>query len=195
MRWLARFDPGVAATGLGFIVVLQTSAVILLAASVGRAFFRWRAEARHGLWLGVLGLVLVSPVASVAAHRYGFGIWAIASPLSDQRAKPDFANNGLPSFVVQAAPSGPRADLPLVFELREAEPLRRFVYEPAGHEVTGAPSVDSSPRGSMLTGGLTLLWLVGALVGLARLGWGWVSFEIAISVNLRARSRTLRSDA
>ena len=57
MSLLARFDPGDSVTGLFFIVVVQTSVVILLATVLGRMVFRWRAEARQALWLAVLVLV------------------------------------------------------------------------------------------------------------------------------------------
>ena len=82
MNLLARLDPGDAVTGLFLIVLLQTSVVILLAALLGRAVFRWRAEARHVLWLGALVLVLISPAVAVVARRSGFAHWTIALPIS-----------------------------------------------------------------------------------------------------------------
>ena len=82
MNLLARLDPGDAVTGLFFIVVLQTSVVILLAALSGGTVFRRRAEARHVLWLGVLVLVLISPAVAVVARRSGLALWAIALPVT-----------------------------------------------------------------------------------------------------------------
>jgi hypothetical protein len=88
MNVLAHFDPGDLVTGLFFVVVLQISVVILVAGLFGRAVFRWRAEARHVLWLGVLSLTLISPAVAVVASRTGFALWAIALPVAGNQANP-----------------------------------------------------------------------------------------------------------
>ena len=71
MNLLARLDPGDAVTGLFFIVLLQTSVVILLAALLSRVVFAAACRARHVLWLGVLVLVLISPAVAAVAGRSG----------------------------------------------------------------------------------------------------------------------------
>ena len=71
-----------------FIVVLQTSVVIALAAFLSRVLFRWRAEARHVLWLGALVLVLISPAVAVVASRSGFALWAVTLPVAIERPVP-----------------------------------------------------------------------------------------------------------
>ena len=88
MNVLARLDPGDAVAGLFFIVVLQTSVVILLAALLGRAVFRLRAEARHALWLAALVFVLVSPAMAAVARRSGFALCAIALPVTSRGTSP-----------------------------------------------------------------------------------------------------------
>ena len=58
MNLLASLDPGDAMTGLVFIVVLQTSVVILLAALLGRTVFRRRAGGAARPLAGGVGLGL-----------------------------------------------------------------------------------------------------------------------------------------
>ncbi len=77
MSLLARFDPGDTFTGLILICVIQTSLIIFLAALCGQTILRWRAHARHGLWLGTLILVLISPALAGVADRSGLGLWVI----------------------------------------------------------------------------------------------------------------------
>ena len=88
MNVLARFDPGDAAAGLVLVVLLQTSAVIGLAAIVSRVMFRWRAEARHVLWLGALGFVVISPVVAIVVSRTGISLWAVTLPVAIERPTP-----------------------------------------------------------------------------------------------------------
>ncbi len=88
MNLLARFDPGDASTGLVFIILLQTSVVIVLAAFWSGTWLRRRAEGRHALWLGVLGVLVVSPAMAAAVRQSGFTLWTIALPVTDDGARP-----------------------------------------------------------------------------------------------------------
>ena len=69
MNLLAHFDPGATVTGLVLITLLQTSAVVVLSALGSGTLLRRRAEGRHALWLGVLILIMVSPVMAAAVRR------------------------------------------------------------------------------------------------------------------------------
>ena len=72
MNLLASLDPGDAVTGLVVIILLQTSVVIVMASLWSGTFLRRRAEGRHALWLGVLILIVVSPVLAGVARQSNF---------------------------------------------------------------------------------------------------------------------------
>ncbi len=177
MNLLARLDTSDAVTWLFTIVVLQTSVVVLLAALLGRALFRRRAEARHALWLGVLVLVVTSPAVTAAARQSGFALCVIAVPVAGNGVSPAFGDQRPTD---QQSPS----DMPRLTEVSsvvpapaETEPpvepaMVRFV-KPARSETSRATTAELSRRRNALAGGFTLLWAVGVLVCLARIAVGW----------------------
>ena len=87
MNLLARLDPGDAVISLMFVVALQTSIVILLAAFLSGTWLRRRAEGRHALWLGVLGVIVASPATAAAVRESGFVLWVIALPRTNDGAR------------------------------------------------------------------------------------------------------------
>jgi beta-lactamase regulating signal transducer with metallopeptidase domain len=171
MNLLARLDPGDAETGLFLNVVLQTSVVILLAALLGRPVFRWRAEARHALWLGALVLVLISPAVAVLARRSGLMFWTIALPA------PARGDTRPSDEAVRTHSSRLAAELSTGSESPEAGPLHKVTKVtsdgPIQFEEMRAATPELHRAGSLLMGGLKLLWVVGALIGVARIGLGW----------------------
>ena len=199
MNLLARLDPGDAVTGLFFIVVLQTSVVILLAALLGRTVFRWRAEARHVLWLGVLVLVLISPAVAVVARRSGLALWAIALPVTGRGASPAHGDQRPSHEVARSDSSRLAAELSTGSVAAETEPLHEAMavtsVEPAQFEAARATTPELYRGGSSLMGGLTLLWVVGVLVGLARIAVGWTRMAALCPVGMCTRSSAPRSDA
>ena len=68
---LARLDPGPLVVERLLAVLVQTTVVIGLAAVLAGTGLRRRAAARHGLWLGTLVWVLVSPFVVVIAEHAG----------------------------------------------------------------------------------------------------------------------------
>jgi beta-lactamase regulating signal transducer with metallopeptidase domain len=173
MSMLSYFDPGNGMTGLLLVVIFQTSVVIVVAKLLAMALFRWRAEARHALWLGVLGLVLISPAVAVAARRSGLAFWAIALPVTSQRLSPERGDDW-PSHEparVHAPRLVPQPSTGSV--LPQTEPVREASLEPAQFDAKRTTTSVSYHGGSALIGALTLLWLVGVLVGLARIALGW----------------------
>ena len=177
MNVLARLDAGDAVAGLFFIVVVQTSVVILLAALLGRTVFRWRAEARHILWLAALVLVMVSPATSAVARRSSFALCAIALPVTSRGASPAHGDQRPSHEVARSAPSRQAAELSSGSVDGETERLREAIVpapvEPARFEAARTTARELDRGGSALMGGLTLLWVVGALIGLARMALGW----------------------
>ncbi len=184
MNLLARLDPGGTVTGLFVIVVLQTSVVILLAALLGRTVFRWRAEARHVLWLTVLVLVLVSPAVAVVARQSGFALWAIALPVTGNGPRPALGDQRPSRQILRSDSTGLAAESSSGSATAEAEPSHEAMavrsVGPAQSETSRAKAPELSRGGSSLLGGLMLLWVVGALVGLARIALGWTRLAALI---------------
>ena len=183
MNLLASLDPGDAVTGLFFIVVLQTSVVVLAAALLGRSLLRWRAEARHVLWLGSLTLVLISPAVAAVVTRSDFALWTIALSVSGIGASLAQADDTVvdergPSHEMsRSETSRPATELSDGSVAAQTEPpleaaAVRFV-KPARSETWRATTDELSRRRNALMGGLTLLWAVGVLVCLARIAIGW----------------------
>ena len=142
MNLLARLDPGDAVTGLFVIVVLQTSVVILLAALLGRTVFRWRAEARHVLWLGALVLVLISPAVAALASQSGFALWEIALPDAGYAVRPALGDQRPRREVARSDPSRLAAEFSIGSVAADSEPLHEAMavtsVEPAQFEASRA---------------------------------------------------------
>lgn len=115
MNVLARFDPGDMVAVLAFIVVLQTSIVIGIVAISSRVMFRWRAEARHVLWLGALVSVMISPAVAIAASRSDISLWSVTLPVEMERPTP--VDGGFrPSGEVSRSESSPLHRAPAMGE-------------------------------------------------------------------------------
>ena len=199
MSQLARLDPGERVAELILIVVLQTSVVILLAALLGCTVFRWRAEARHALWLAVLVLVLMSPATAAVARRSGFALWAIALPVTVRDSSPAHAEPRPSHEVARSALSRQSAKLSTGFVDGETERLHEAIVpasvEPAQFESVRVATPERYRGGSALMGGLTLFWVVGVLIGLARIALGWTRlaalFRSACALDLLRHGPTL----
>ncbi len=177
MNFLARLDPGDAVVALVFIFLVQTSVVILLAALWSRILLRRRAEARHALWLGVLAVVVVSPVVAAVAQQTGFALWAIAQPVAGHAASPTLRERRPSHQGLRADSSRLTAEVFAGSVAAEAEPQHEAVsvrpIETAQPDTLRATTTASSRGGNVLTGELTLLWAVGVFVGVARIAAGW----------------------
>jgi beta-lactamase regulating signal transducer with metallopeptidase domain len=176
MNLVASLDPGRAVTGLFLIVMLQTSIVILVAALLGRAGFRRHAEARHVLWLGALVLVLISPAAAVVSGGVGFALWAIALPVTGHQVTRAHADHRPSLEVARSDPSRLAAELSTGSQAPEIEPASTAMAVTFAELAQVDPTRERTPelnRGrSPLMGALTLLWAIGAFVGLARIALG-----------------------
>jgi hypothetical protein len=71
---------------LEWSVLAQVTGVILAAALLARCVARRHAAARHGIWLGALAWVLLSPVIAVFVECSGWTFWAVSLPLSPAAA-------------------------------------------------------------------------------------------------------------
>jgi beta-lactamase regulating signal transducer with metallopeptidase domain len=173
MNLLARFDPGDAVAGLAFIVVWQTSVVIALAAFLSRILFRWRAGARHVLWLGTLVLVSISPAVAVVASRSSLSLWAVTLPVATERPVPADEAWG-PARQVSRAESSSLLKGSVETEIeppRQTEAVTTMELARVTAARREPPAL--AQRGSAVRGGMFLLWAVGALAGLARTAVGW----------------------
>jgi len=187
MSFLASLDPGDTVTRAVLVALAQTSIVILLAALMGRAVFRQRPEARHGLWLGALAWVLISPAVAVVGDRAGLALWVVALPFPGPGATAA-VNEVIPDATVaeDRGPSNgfPQSDTSRIAANRtsgpvsaEAEPSEAAMamsrVQPGKPEVSRAALPEVGRRDNALWGAATLLWAAGALAGLARIAVGW----------------------
>ena len=195
MRFFEQFVPGPYIAWLAVEVVLQVSAVILVAMIVARTVFKRRAAARHGLWLCCLVCVFLSPAVAVALDRAGIALAVIpwtrsaAPPAVDVVAplavsyplEQDGAGNLLPEF--STAPPGTQTENthalsggpielsgPVAINSSGSQALK---IESRVRSSTGLPALEggSVPPGKLrvLLGGLVLTWVLGIVVGLVRL--------------------------
>ena len=184
MSLLARLDPGNAVTGLVFVVLVQISVVVLLAA-VWPHLFRRRAEARQGLWLGALVLVFVSPVvAAVAADP--------ASRSGSSRCRSLVPGRDRASGDERSSHEGSRADIARLITELLAGPVRPKATRPKPSRscrssglvrgrVRQRPSI---PRRQCPQGRADLALDGGVLVGLARIAAGLDAGGGALSVGI-----------
>ncbi len=177
MSLLARFDPGDAVTGFILVWLVQTSAVILLAAFCGRMVLRHRAEARHSLWLGTLVLVLISPAVEAVADRMGPTLFVVPLSIPGPQATPVAEDRRSRHEIPQAdsvRTTGELTDFRIPSEFRSPlEIMSMPRVEPRRIEALLAASREMSRRASAVRGGLTLFWAAVALAGLVRMALGW----------------------
>jgi hypothetical protein len=167
MDLLARLDPGDSVTRVVLVALVQMSVVVVLAELIGRTLLRQRADARHGLWLGALVWVLISPAVVAVADRSGLVLWVIALPLPAPGTSPAVEVLEIPrldsTLLTADEASGPA---PV-----EAVPMPRD--EPGEPEAHRPSMPEVSQRSKALVGGVVLLWGLGALAGFARILAGW----------------------
>jgi len=172
MNPLSSLYPGDSVMGLIAVVVVQVTAVVVLAELVGRLVCR-RAPARYGVWLCALACVLVAPAMAYLADRAGLSLVEI----------PVLAP--VPTEQPPAEPPAPIAEPEIAPTVHSTDPLpirhpgAAWSVETPGHEPPAAPvepPVEPPPVplrtiDVLRIVGLALLgvWLVGALVGFARL--------------------------
>lgn len=84
---------------LALEVLLQVTGVVLVASAVAHTVLRRRAAARHGLWLGALAWVLLSPVVAAVADRVNITLWTVALPSAPVEG-PGLSTNADPPPVV-----------------------------------------------------------------------------------------------
>ncbi len=187
MNLLARFDPGDAVTRVVLITLLQTSAVILSAALLGRTVLRRRADARHSLWLAVLAWVTISPGVSAIADRSELGLWVVDLPLPAPAVRRIIADAALPSSPPYegGVRGGSGRTSPALAQrpddLRHAPPPNPpFVR--GGENAQRSPDERATRSGltfhqhgsaSAFRGALALIWAAVVLAGLARIVAGW----------------------
>jgi beta-lactamase regulating signal transducer with metallopeptidase domain len=177
MSLLARFDPGDAVTGFILVWLVQTSAVILLAAFCGRMVLRHRAEARHSLWLGTLVLVLISPAVEAVADRMRLRLFVVPLSIPGPQATAVAEDRRSRHEIPQAdsvRTTGELTDFRIPSEFRSPlEIMSMPRVEPRRIEAPLAASREMSRRASAVRGGLTLFWAAVALAGLVRMALGW----------------------
>ena len=176
MNFLARFDPGDTAIRLVVLFLVQSSVVILVVAVCAGTLLRRRAEARHALWLGALGLVLITPAVAAIAGRANLTRLVIPLPIpasvAGEAATERELNHGL------------RSDFSITGTKLLDDSIAQV--DARSHEVTAMPRPESVPmephlpatpevtrQGSPFLGGLTLLWAAVALGGLCRAAATW----------------------
>lgn len=160
---------GDAVTRVALSVLMQTSVVIVPAALLTRFALRYRADARHGLWLGALVWVLICPAMAALADRSGRSLWSVTITLPGQ-ATTAVVHKPSPDVVAEPATEPDRGNVLVAIEATDDARTR------------GAPKVEdrkpvaanSRPpnltrRGSLLVTGAALLWLIGVVIGLARI--------------------------
>ncbi len=160
MNMLARLDPGDFVSRLALGALVQVTIVILLAAVVARAVMVRRAAARHGLWLGILVWVLLSPAIVVITEGTGLRLGVVVLPF-------------LPAWeAVPVARAVPTSFSPAVAEPSVEGVTTRLVTADEPSAVRRMMP-DRSERRAALAGGLTVVWAVGVVIGLGRLAVGW----------------------
>lgn len=178
MNHLAQFDPREDVIRAAMFILAQTSLAIILAAVLSRTLLHRRAADRHGLWLVVLAWLFLSPaVVFMKAYRAPAS-WAVRIPLPDPLASVS-RDEGIGSNQLETAAT-PSRSLPASFELSESiwPPQSDSSAQPGPRESRGprtspVPVREVTQGGSALRGALAVVWVLGVVVGLGRLAWGW----------------------
>ena len=140
-----------------------------MAALAARLALRQRADARHGLWLGALLWVLISPAVATLADRSGRTLWTLAIPFPGQDATAAIRETGL-HVTSEPAAEPDRDNVPVAIEAAN-DAMARGVQKVEDRQPIAAnsPPPDLTRRGSLLVTGAALLWLIGVVIGLARI--------------------------
>ena len=174
MNQLANLDPGDATIGLILIVLLQTTVVILLGTVLSRTGCgggpRRGTPSGWGCWFGprsVLRLPLLPVVPAMP-------LWAIALPVTGGEANSNHGDQRPSDEAARSQRPRRAAEWSSGSIVAEKEPLLEAMavqsVEAAHIKAEHATKPDVYRGGSSLLGGLTMVWVVGSLIGLARIG-------------------------
>ncbi len=198
MNFLEWFDPGPRGRWLILAAAVQIAVVVLAAAMVATAIGRRRAAARHGVWMGALVCTVFGPLLVVSGEVLGFTLPIIPLVQSqNDRARSSDHEAPVPrletSVLEEPAARGETRELAV--SPGEVVPASR--HQPATSEPR-APARMSEPESrpanipstrSAWFGAIVLVWALGVVIGLARLGLGLLRLG-----RLRASARPLELD-
>lgn len=193
MNFIEWLDPGPRGRWLVLVVVIQVAAVILAATVVAIVMGRRRAAARHEVWLGALACTVVGPLLVVLGEAFGYTLPIVPTiqstgdrPRLDERA----AASPEPVIGVGLDRSPPVESGDSVIPRVEVVPVRHPQPTPIEPAFTIPVSVaESRPKRTAWFGAMVLVWASGVLIGLSRLGLGFLRLG-----RLRASARPLDLD-
>ena len=163
MNLLSQFVPGTAASRLALSVAVQVTGVVGVAAVVS-VLLRRRAAARHGLWLGALLWVLMTPAVAVVADRAGLAFWAVDLPVIHVAStRPSPASSGMENVAM------PREATTLEGQGETVSPTAppEVVAAVPARSVAHVPPVKRDWPVFWI--GLTAVWAAGVFIGLLRM--------------------------
>jgi beta-lactamase regulating signal transducer with metallopeptidase domain len=188
MSFLLRLYPGDAFALLSANVLVQATAIMLLALAVSVLLRRASAAARYGVCLAALCVLLLSPLTSWAADRAGLSVARIPLPSAAASETTEVAEKA-PAVEPAGTPDPQPVTAPVVEPAPIAEPAPASEPTPAPGPATAAP-IPSAPNRDpeletrntplgvadllrVLFTALVFLWGAGVLVMFARLIYGW----------------------
>jgi beta-lactamase regulating signal transducer with metallopeptidase domain len=176
MNPLALLGPDETGSRLVLSVLIQVTVVILAAATLARALLGRHAAARHGLWLGVLLWVLISPAVAAVLDRSGLMLLTVRIPTRGTATETlmDPIAGGRPGegprdadLVAETAPTAPAALGSTTPRIASVSPVSRDMT------VTDRPTPRGGVPRTTIAGGLTAIWALGVLIAIARIASGW----------------------
>ena len=181
MNLLTQLAPGDAFARVAMSTFLQVAGVAVAAGVVASVALRRRAAARHALWSGALAWVVISPAVAVSMERAGVSLWTVNVPHFDAQpaalpfdvpAATEF-DPGRPPMVADSSATETAVKSVEAGAAVPAEPFR----VPAPLARTSSPPTSPAvtmPSGEAVAGLLTLCWIAGVFVGLARVVVGGI---------------------
>lgn len=176
MNTLAQLAPGDALVRTAVGVIAQVTFVVMCSAFAARLWFARNAATRHGLWLGTLVWVLLSPAIGAIAGSTGIALVAVALPSlsAEVSVTSDPIAGSSQGQTPPAESSDSRAvDAPVVSEsdgsgqVAASEPAQPGRVRRENH-MAGAV-IDRPNRLSAVLGSVVLVWIVGVGIALIRL--------------------------
>jgi beta-lactamase regulating signal transducer with metallopeptidase domain len=162
MNLLAPLAQGGFLTRVALGTLLQATAVILVAALLSATLLRRRAAARYSLWLVALVWVILSPTVVVVAGRVSVPVPLRVVTLFDTQERALSSDE-------PARDQGQGAILPGPTWERNELPVQVRVGGPGPANVAAHPQ----GQGVHVAASVLVLWAIGLLIGLGRIGWGW----------------------